>query len=86
MNKFQLQLAARILEMADDESSINLCNDFSIPNTQEAMQFVIEYERWFCPSNPEDVSVSRDGTEIYIPYFAVAGYLAYLARTESETM
>jgi hypothetical protein len=75
----QKQLAAAMLNDYSEHLGCTSCNDWDFPEDwthQEQVEFCKGYHEW--NGDPEEFSENR----LYLPDFAVAGYLAHLMIKE----
>ena len=87
MNKAQYELAATLLDKAADEFSNHGCNDYTLPNTPENVELMRRAHEWNVrgdASQPFDLSISKDGTEIYTMDYYVMGFMAHLLREAAQ--
>lgn len=59
LTKPELQLTSLLLDLASDEFSNHVCNDFELPNTQEMVDLLNRIEAWNVGpgQKPEEVHV-----------------------------
>lgn len=75
--------------MASDEFSNHGCNDFVLENTPENYAFIEAMEKWNVSESggePNEISISKDGKEIYTMDWYVMSYLAYLLREADKEL
>ena len=73
MNKKELLLAAKMLDMYSKSLGNNTCNDFDFPSNwteDEKKSFVFDYHEW--NGDPEEFSEKH----LSLPDFAISSFLA----------
>ena len=80
MTKFEKKLAVILLREAASEFSNHGCNDFTLPNTPENLQFANSVEKWSCGEENNDSKSEK----IYLNDYTVMNYLANLLEKEIQ--
>jgi hypothetical protein len=77
------KVLADLLELAGDEFSNHGCNDYSLPNTPENLEFMNAMLHWNAPDGTPDeylIQLSPDRTEIYTSDSFLIAYFEHLAK------
>jgi hypothetical protein len=83
LNKAELELISKLLEMASDEFSNHGCNDIEIRNTPANCWLMQEYEKDNNPSDPYQIMFSEDNKYIYANDAALMSYMSRRAKVAS---
>lgn len=86
LTKFEMELLAKLLDMAAEEFSNHCCNDFEVENTPEARRFMIGAETWNSPEEYAEygLHLSKDEKTIYTQDSFLMSYFADRLQEESE--
>lgn len=78
MNDTERALAADLLEKASEKFGRHICNDYDMPNTDEAWQLHCDYHRW--NGDPEEIGERPAGPLIHTQDFVIMWALAQRLR------
>jgi hypothetical protein len=87
MTKAELKLVASFLEELDNRFGEDGCNDYELPNTPENRKLLKKAFKWGCASDADELIKEMEedtGPTISTMNNIVCGYLAHLAKKESE--
>ena len=83
LSPFELRLASELLDRSSDEFANHGCNDYELPDTDEAWQLLVDYEEWNS-GEKDDVPGYRNGKTIDCADFIVMYALAMRLKECAE--
>jgi hypothetical protein len=78
MNDTEKMLAAGLLSKAGAKFGRHVCNDYDMPNTDEAYQLLVDYHKW--NGDPQDTPERPAGATIHTSDFVIMYPLAARLR------
>jgi hypothetical protein len=78
MNYFEKMLAADLLEKAGEKFGNHGCNDYDMPNTDQAYQLLVDFHKW--NGDPQDTPERPTGPTIHTSDFIIMYALAARLR------